>query len=945
MKTFDWNQLSEPGKKYRPMVRWWWTGLDVTEEELERELDDMDEAGFAGGEIQAFTRNDAKFDPTNREMAARVHRYATPYYFDLVRRLMEKARERGLILDLTAGSGWPMGDTSITPETGMQGLIVGSVTVEGGKGLQRVELPQADAAMDALLGPEKSSFQNINGRIIQVMDYPSMKSALKLQRVTIGRALGEDGGYLLNPEKPTVIDAASVKDVTGCLVNGLLDYDFGEGTWVVFAAYAGPSYQLVKSDSKQIPAKRSLVVNHFASGLMDQYLERHIGRGRFEEFSPDTFRAFFEDSFELIGPYFWTDAFLTEFRNRKGYELTPYLPFLMTTPGAVDEAGLPVGSYVLSDEMTDRIVYDYESVLADIFCEYFLEQSAEWAHAHGTNARVQCYGHVMDTLRAFGRVDIPETEQLACNGLIDFMKLAGSAAHLYGKPLVTAESLVWPERDYMETPLKFKTGSDRLTICGVGQMIYHGMPYLSERYKYPGFFPWHDAHGTFVARTNPMWPWMKQTNLAIARSQYVVQEGEPVIDVAVYTDNLFYEFSGNLVEELSKGELDGIDRAPEVPGRIRPLRLNRWEVLARKAREVNMALVEAGYDYCHINREMLGTAHLENGVLVAGNARFKALVVAPCDFLSPMNAGVIKALRESGFPVIFAGEVPKRQPGFANHEAGDAYVKNCLYGAEAVTDVTAALKEAGVAGGVCFGGASGLQHVHRRFANADVYFIRSSVFDRRMVTLTFPVSGKRAYVTDPWTGRLAAVGAAEEDGVSKITLPFVSYGTQTVIFTDEEVPADDADFLAVMRAAVEKPACLDLSNGWKLTVESFFGGEPVVLENVSAGDWADNERLADVSGKGTYEKTFTLEASVPEDAVLDLTLVGDIAEVWVNGTKLPDLLSLPYAARVGHLLKEGENTVCVRVTTTLRNGLIGQDKFMKKRQHAMAGMVGPVVVR
>ena len=40
---------------------------------------------------------------------------------------------------------------------------------------------------------------------------------------------------------------------------------------------------------------------------------------------------------------------------------------------------------------------------------------------------------------------------------------------------------MWPERDYMETPLKFKTGSDRLTICGVGQMIYHGMPYLSER--------------------------------------------------------------------------------------------------------------------------------------------------------------------------------------------------------------------------------------------------------------------------------------------------------------------------------------------------------------------------------------------------------------------------------------------------------------------------------
>ncbi len=32
--------------QYRPMVRWWWTGLDVTQEELCRELDDMVEGGF-----------------------------------------------------------------------------------------------------------------------------------------------------------------------------------------------------------------------------------------------------------------------------------------------------------------------------------------------------------------------------------------------------------------------------------------------------------------------------------------------------------------------------------------------------------------------------------------------------------------------------------------------------------------------------------------------------------------------------------------------------------------------------------------------------------------------------------------------------------------------------------------------------------------------------------
>ena len=62
--------------------------------------------------------------------------------------------------------------------------------------------------------------------------------------------------------------------------------------------------------------------------------------------------------------------------------------------------------------------------------------------------------------------------------------------------------------------------------------------------------------------------------------------------------------------------------------------------------------------------------------------------------------------------------------------------------------------------------------------------------------------------------------------------------------------------------------------------------------------------------------------------------------------KLPDLLTLPYAAKVGSLLHAGENTVTVTVTTTLRNGMIGADRFGgKQRQKSMAGMVGPVVLK
>ena len=47
-------QFQNPAKTYRPMVRWWWPGGDVTDAELRREVALMDQANFGGAEIQPF---------------------------------------------------------------------------------------------------------------------------------------------------------------------------------------------------------------------------------------------------------------------------------------------------------------------------------------------------------------------------------------------------------------------------------------------------------------------------------------------------------------------------------------------------------------------------------------------------------------------------------------------------------------------------------------------------------------------------------------------------------------------------------------------------------------------------------------------------------------------------------------------------------------------------
>jgi len=977
MQKMDWKSFRNPPRENFPMVRWWWTGLDVNKEELIRELDDMVEGGFAGGEVQAFIRNDWKFDQNDQEMADRVHRYGTRYYFDLIRELMGEAKKRGLLLDITAGSGWPMGDTNVTPEGGMQTFIVGSAVVEGGS-YQEVELPDASKAVDDLLGVGRSSFTNINGVIIQTMDYPRMKRDMKLMRVTIAKPVNGAGRFSRTAEKITYLDPETAMDVTGYVSDNKLCYKFPEGTWQVFAAYHGPSYQHVKSDSKQHQGRESLVFNHFADAAVEQYLDRHIGKGLnqgWDEFvgEDNPFRAFFADSFELIGPYFWTDNFLAEFRNRRGYDLSPYLPLLMTVEGGIagkvktglnlnDENldGSMVSCFDFADGIGERIRYDYQKTLAEIFIDYFMEQMNDWGHKHGVKSRVQCYGHVMDNMRAFGRCDIPETEQLASSGLIDFMKIASSSAILYNKPLVTCESLVWSHRDYMETPLKMKTASDRMMISGVGQMIYHGMPYLNnERYDWPGFFPWHNAHGTFVARNNPVWPWMKETNTAIARNQMIVQNGTPVIDVGVYVQNLSYESirHKDLIEELSAGVLEGIDRPAELtPFPPRDFK-SKWLIEFIKQRKVGTKLTEDGYDYCHINEECLINAVLENGVLTLGGARLRALVIPNSDWMEIGAARKIAQLQKAGFPVIFIDRLPETVPGFLNYEELSAELK-CLLGNNDTIelDVLAETLEAvGISRGIAFtqdgAPALGMQHVHRAFENTDIYFIRSHTYGNREVTLTFPFENSCVKVLDPWTGSAAETEVKIGEGKTSITLPFVHYGSQLVAFAKDEKDLPETGcgcWLDAMKAVVSGTAICDLSKDWDLKAVSCIPQDNgrTVEKKIDAGDWADDPDLMYFSGTGTYAKTFVLENEPDAETVLDLGLVGDIACVTVNGEKLPDLLILPYAVKIGHLLKKGENTITVSVTTTLRNGLIGIDAFMgKPRQKSMSGIVGPVTLR
>ncbi len=949
MKRLDWNEIKSPGIKYRPMARWWWPGLDVDEKVLESQIDDLLEGGFGGAEIQAFLRGASHLDANNREQMCKVNRYGTAEYFEIIRKLMEKARKNGLLLELTAGSGYPLGDTEVEPvRDGMKAVIVGSTYVEGGAE-RKVDIMSAQTAFNEVIGPERSSSYMSGKMVVWSMDWPRMRRDLKLAHVTIARGDSANGKMQQFPEKPVLLDETTMKDVTGYVIDNVLTYKFPEGHWYVFASFEGPSYQRVKTDSRINPDKESYVVDHFSAGRIKPYLDRHIGRGFLDDYVGEPFRAFFLDSFELVGPYFWSEAFLTEFRNRRGYDLTPYLPVLMTKEHATDAEGHAIACFDIPNGMGERIRRDYDLTLADMFSEYFLSQATEWARDHGLKSRVQCYGHVMDPLLAYGSCDIPETEQLASAGLLDFMKTASSAAMVYDKPLATAEAFVWPGCDYMESPLRILMGSDKLTSAGIGQLLYHGMPYLHEGYEWPGYFAWHNSFGSFINRNSLLWPYIKNINTAIARNQYLTQEGVRVVDVCLYMGSLRSElpYTGQeFREELSDGEIPVIDRRERYGNMRFDHRCDRWQYVSDHTRRVALELTAKGYDYCHINGERLRKATIKNGKLTVGKAAFSALVLPSVVFIDLEVAKCVKKLVKAGFPVYLIDTKPKEAFGFKDAKANDKEVIRAFEGLEpvALKDISDALRTDGILPTVDFCGADNLDATHRAFDNADAYFIRSHGYEARETELKFRSAKTSAILLDARTGDTARVEGTQNGEWVSVKVPLTHFGAMWVLFTEDNIPQTDDSWLKVLKSSVSGECAVDIKDDWNLVLKSAVVGDEkqAQREHFKLMDWSDDEELKTYTGVGTYETAVKLSGEKSRDMVLDLGIVGDIAEVFVNGKRAGIRITPPYAFDLSGYLNKGENTIRVNVLNSLRNGMMGAKRVQTPHVCATSGLIGPV---
>ena len=264
------------------MMRWWWFGPAIVKPELKRELDQMKAAGVGGVEI-ATLYPQALDDPATGF-------YNVPYlsdeYVEDLRYVAAYARQIGLRIDVTLGSGWPLGGPHI-PVTEAAGQL-------------RVELVPVPAGAASVAVPAlEAGEQRINSFVV-AGDGRDFKGAKPISKIEQGRLLLDSPA----PEGSTALFFISSR--TGMMVK------------------------------RPAVGAAGFVLDHYDSAATTTHLQA-VGDRLMQAFGATPPYAVFSDSLEVYASD-WTPKLLDEFKKRRGYDLAPYLPALVGSMGPSTDA-------------------------------------------------------------------------------------------------------------------------------------------------------------------------------------------------------------------------------------------------------------------------------------------------------------------------------------------------------------------------------------------------------------------------------------------------------------------------------------------------------------------------------------------------------------------------------------------------------------------------------
>jgi alpha-L-rhamnosidase len=648
--------------------------------------------------------------------------------------------------------------------------------------------------------------------------------------------------------------------------DGRLIIEAAAGPRVVLLGYARLTGQNVK---RAAAGAEGPVLDHYSAAATEAHL-RAVGDPMLDAVPAQLIGSVFCDSIEVYGAD-WTPSFPEEFARRRGYDLLPQL-HLLTVEGP----------------QAARLRADFHRTLAELYDENFVAVCRRWAAGRGVPFRIQSYGTPPARVSSYRFADLFEGEGWGWR-TIPQARWASSAAHLYGRTVVSAEAWTWVHSpSFRATPLDLKGEAHEHLLNGINQLIGHGWPYSPSDAAGLGWFFY--ASGALDDR-NPWWPAMPELAGYLSRLCWLLRQGDAVADVALYVPD----------EDLFA-----------TMGRAQGGSLDSWREASRRIPSTIPATIRtAGLDYDLIDDDALAVTRPD---------RYRVVIIPAATRVQEATSGWLNRVSASGGAVL-AVDSTVRVPGVA--EVTSEGLADALVAAVAPDlQISPQLPEIGF--------------VHRRCQDVEVYL----VVNTGPTTRTFGIVARTDLANysrwDAMSGQVVGGGAA----TGGIELTLQPYEATVLVLSDGPVEPDVADAPHERR--------LSLDGRWQLA----YGDEPpqsVELPHV----WEDQPGRLHYSGAATYTTNIDLDAVDgrvwidfgdceisdpgstehgmvgPSYRVAVRGPVGEVARVRVNGIDCGLAWAPPYRVEVGDALRSGANQIEIIVYNTAANGLAADEHIRR----------------
>lgn len=683
--------------------------------------------------------------------------------------------------------------------------------------------------------------------------------------------------------------------VMGVMVNGNLMNKLPKGTWRLLRM----GHTSTGQTNATAGTGKGLEVDKFSPAavrkLFNSWYALFLNRPH-----SDVVKYLHIDSWEC-GSQNWGYQFAEEFKARRGYDLIPYLPIM---------AGVPMESA----SRYEQVLKDIRLTINDLVNEKFFKTFTDLAHEQNIEVSHESIAPTFpaDGLQHYQYADNPMGEYWLNSPTHDKpndMLDAVSGAHIYNKNIVQAEGFTEVRGVWNETPAMLKPMLDRNLALGMNKLFFHVTAHNPWMDRKPGMTL--DGIGLFFQRDNTWYPEARGFVDYITLCQNYLQQGRPVVDIAVFTG-----------EEIPSRSLTPDKLVPMLPGVFGAERVASEQ---KRMANVGIPMEESpvgvthsanildlkdwcnalhGYKYDSMNKDALLKWNFEyspKGKL-PGNQDYRILVVTqPASTLSAEVKAKIEELREEGIIII---DKPYQAKDFSQYgiEPDVVLPENMDYTHRCVLEAT---------------------------GRKDIYFLTNQEDKERLITATFRTR----------TSKIRQV--------VKLSLP--AYGSAFVILSNKE---DMQVISQTGQKLVEEegvgftenyPSVLAVADKWKVHFDDIRKDTTVTLPF----DWSKSadEKMKYYSGHVTFTSSFEWGDSIPvsdeekmevpaektktarsTDGFIKIQLgkIGDVARVLVNGKQYGYAWTAPYEVYVPkHDLKNGSNEIQIVVANTWHNALQG----------------------